>query len=45
MRFAVRGAPSVVILALPGSVVVGAEDEDTVEAFCIPWRTGRVACC
>ena len=36
MRFAVRGAPSVVILALPGSVVVGAEDEDTVEVFCIP---------
>ena len=36
LRFAVRGAPSVAVLALPGSVIAGAEEEDLVEVFCIP---------
>ena len=36
LRFAVRGAPGVTVLTLPGSVVAGAEEEDLVEVFCIP---------
>ena len=36
LKFAVRGAPSYAVLALPGSVLAGAEEEDLVEVFCIP---------
>ena len=36
LKFAVRGSPGIVVLGLPGSVVVGAEEEDVVEVFCIP---------
>ena len=36
LKFAVRGTPGVVILGLPGSVIVEAEEDDVVEVFCIP---------
>ena len=36
LKFAVRGVPSITILTLPGNVIVGCEEEDLVETFCIP---------
>ena len=31
-----RGSPGIVVLGLPSSAIVGAEEDDVVEVFCIP---------